>query len=159
MKKSALLLSMIALSATAQANQWKHLDFPVDEPYYHSVNTMDDEGTLNIDIACMEAFKTRIVTLKGIDGSFEDSSIKFYPSSKDKVSKIIEGSLTLSEDGIINVITGETAEDLVSYFKLLHSVNAEIKKTDETVVKYSFDLTGSSKALNMFEAKCDKLNK
>lgn len=157
MKKLALVFSLLA-AASANANSWKHLDFPSKAPYYHSVSTYDDKSDVQIEISCMKGFKdSRIVTMKGLSNDFDKASIKFFPSSKDKISKIIEGELSVSNDGVINVITGEESTDLVSYFKLLHSVNAEIKKTDETVVKYSFDLNGSSKFLNIFESKCQKL--
>lgn len=161
MKKLALALSVIALSATSQAKEWGYLDFPTENPYYHTVTTQDTTNAVELEISCMKGFKdTRTMVFNRLDESFDMAEIKFYPSSKDKIGKIVEGELYKSDDPeirTISIITDETATDLMAYFKLLHSVNAEIKKSDETIVKYKFDLTGSSKSLNIFESKCAKI--
>lgn len=154
--KTILLLSTLALSTSAFAGTWGHLDFPKNKPYYHSVDTNDKTGQLNLEIACMESFKeTRIITLKGLNETVDGSKIVFSPSDVDKIDKKIEGTLSISEDGVVNVITGESATDLVSYFKLLHGVKIEISKGD-VVSNYEISLKGSSKSLNIFESKCSK---
>lgn len=154
--KILLLVSAVGLSTSAMAGSWGHLDFPKDKPYYHSVNTSDMTGQLTLEIACMESFKeTRMVTLKGLNRSVDGANIVFSPSDIDKIEKKIEGTLSFSDDGVINVITGESSTDLVSYFKLLHGVNVQVTK-DDSVSEYEFSLKGSSKSLNIFESKCSK---
>ena len=56
-----------------------------------------------------------------------EGMLKFYPSSKDKIKKVIEGKFKMSVDGRLDVLTGETEGSIMNYFKLLHEVNLELK--------------------------------
>tara|TARA_Y100001960_G_scaffold189798_1_gene198908 strand:+ start:4718 stop:5200 length:483 start_codon:yes stop_codon:yes gene_type:complete len=157
MLKKAILMTAL-LSTSAFAGSWSHIDFPKENSTYHSMSTMDTSGEVKIDFACLSGLDTKVLTLSGVMTDEKEGTLKFYPSSKDKIKKVIEGNFKVSEDGRLDVLIGETEESIMSYFKLLHEVNLELKTKNNQNYHFTFNLKGSSKNLNIFESKCDKMN-
>ncbi len=156
--KKILLLATLFSTATF-ANTWEHMQFPKKSPIYHSVETLDTSKEVTLSFACLDGINQKVVNLSNVMVDAPEGTLKFYPSSKDKISKIIEGKYKVNESNTIDVLLGEEPQNLMSYFKLLHEVNLDIKTNKETNINFTFNLKGSSKNLNIFDSRCEKMSK
>lgn len=157
-KKILLSIATLLCTTNAFASNWVALDFPQEKSYYHSVTTKDTSGEVSLTFSCMKDINQKVITLDGVMIDNDKGSLKFYPSSKDTSSEIIEGRYKKNED-VLDVLIGKESKNILNYFKTLHEVNMDLKTDNETTFNFTFNLKGSSKNLNIFDFKCEKLNK
>lgn len=156
MKKSLLILASL-FSATTFAAQWSHESYPTKSPYFHSVNVKDINETTKLEFSCSNVYGSlEVIQLKDLGVQDERIEVTIKPSVKDKTTKRIHGELVRSEDGVYTLLTGEKHADLKAYFKKLHGVDFVMETTNGKKVLV-VNLSGSSKNLNLFDAKCKKL--
>ncbi len=156
MKKTLLVLAGL-FSASTFATQWTHDSYPAKKAYFHSVGAKDITETTTLEFSCSNIYgNLELVHLKGLGVMDKRMEVTIKPSVKDKISNRIHGELVRSEDGMYTLLTGEKHENLKEYFKKLHGVDFVIETTNGKKLVV-FNLSGSSKNMNLFDSKCDKL--
>lgn len=156
MKKALFVLASL-FSATTFAAQWSNESYPLKSPYFHSITAKDITETTKLEFSCSNVYeKIELVHLKNLNVTDKRMEVTIKPSVKDKISNRVHGELVRSEDGTYTLLTGENHDNLKEYFKKLHGVDFVMETTNGKKVVV-FDLLGSSKNLNLFDLKCNKL--
>lgn len=156
MKKTLLALSAL-FSVGAIAGEWSHDSYPPKAPYFHKVGVKDITETTSLEFSCSNIYgDIELLHLVNLGVEDERMEVAIKPSVKDTVSSRIHGELVRSSDGLYTLVTGEKHEDLKTYFKKLHGVDFVMETTNGKKVVV-FDLSGSSKNMNLFDLKCKKL--
>jgi len=158
MKNFLIATCLIIASTSSLANSWSNQSFPVGNPIYHTIGKHDTSQNSKLNFSCTENYKKIILmTLSSIELSEKSGTFKFKSSKKDKIETEIKGVFSTSEDGIVNLITGYSKKILLDDMKQLNGVNLTLSSNNKEIKTLEYELSGSSKHLNIFTQKCSTL--
>lgn len=154
MKKILIAASILLTSSLSFAGEWTNTSFPNSKPIYHTVGTYDSKGDFKLNFSCMETMKENVlITLSGKTLPKEHGFFKFEASNLDTLSTNINGYFKTSEDGVVNLITISDKSYILKSMKELRGVKLTLTSEDDVKV-LDYNLSGSSKNLNLFDTKC-----
>ena len=157
MKKTIILFTVMIGTQTFASN-WGHSSFPNNNPYFTSTSVYDINNEVKMDFSCSKDFKNvLILNMKNMKFTVPNGEVVITESDFDKKSVTIVGKYEVEEDNTVSLILPENKNELLKEFKSLNGVVLTFKNDGKTIETVKYNLKGSSKALNLFENKCQKL--
>lgn len=158
MKNILITGCLLMASTTALASNWSNSSFPQENPVYSTIGKSDETDTSKLNFSCSGDFKNIILmTLSGVNLEKEKGEFIFKASKKDKKSTNISGKFHKSPDGRINLITGYQKSVIANDMKKLNGVSLILSSNGKNLKTLNYNLSGSSKNINLFENKCKNL--